>query len=411
MKFNKQILNHELTYIKDLNAEYILGKIIKEIKEINLDKSNIKTLIIIGGYGRKEGGVIFDKKRNGLPHNNLDLLFILKKTASIDNWNKEIQLIAARNNFGIDVSAISENKLVNLEGTILGYDMRHGHQVIFGQRFYPRRSSDSNFRLDGITNRDAISLLVNRGVLMLINKLLLNKIDHGDGGLSLDEKKLIVKHTIKAIIGYGDSYLFFNNKYHWSYAQKQKNMKTLNGKFDEKIKELYNDAIEFRFKPDYEKYINSDLVKWNKDVLTELERIHLKINELQGFTTSKNKPWNIIDNINNHKVSGLRGILKGLLFSVKRISVLSDLTSTKTKLKFITISGKDMMSIIYPNIAYKSNLSAREIRILGNILKTNSDFLKTYLGLWGEFGDTNFINLLKKHNLLSKRSQNNKKEA
>ena len=63
---------------------------------------------------------------------------------------------------------------------------------------------------------------------------------------------------MKAIIGYGDALLFFLGDYDWSYAEKQRRMRARTDVADE-LKTLYDQALEFRFAPDYAPWLAMDL--------------------------------------------------------------------------------------------------------------------------------------------------------
>ena len=188
----------------------------------NFSIEQTQALILIGSYGKREGGVVYEDNMYK-PHNNLDLLYIYNgkiDSTKYQEVTKKLKHIAEEYNIGIDLSAINKQKLLELKGLVISYDMRFGHITVLGDSQFLKQQSEFNvYNIDPI---DIRQLLVNRGTLLLINRLILRK-----EILSEKEKTLIIKHIMKAILGYGDAFLYFNDNYHWSCAQKQLNMSKL----------------------------------------------------------------------------------------------------------------------------------------------------------------------------------------
>lgn len=229
-------------------------------------------LILLGGYGRGEGGVI---TINGVerPHNNLDFLVIANNLSGNrqSQLQRELQLELAplTSKYGVefDIASINESKLRRSRSLVMWYDMRFGHKTIFGNaNLVP---SLKKFRVDRIPAWDMLNLLVNRGTALIINEHILGK-----PTLQERDKKLLIRHSNKAIIGYGDALLYSFGKYHWSYVQKQKEVKSLTIISDE-FKGLYNQAIQFRFNPYYDDISCLDFYSKMKNIYEILIPVHL----------------------------------------------------------------------------------------------------------------------------------------
>lgn len=215
-----------------------------------IDKSLYEAIILIGGYGRGEGGVI---KVDGveLPHNNFDFLVVSKnisddETSFLEQLCKTIFNTHSRK-LGIEVefSVISLSKMKRIDPLVITYDMKYGHKLLAGNNEF--LVNDERFELESIPSWDIRNLMVNRGTLLIINDLILQK-----ENLSKKDEKIIVKHWIKAIIGYGDALLYYLGRYDYSYVEKQKRMQRQLG-VNARFKALYDRAMNFRFQPNYKK--------------------------------------------------------------------------------------------------------------------------------------------------------------
>jgi hypothetical protein len=246
------------------DAASVVGRIV--------DRASYRALIMLGGYGRGEGGV---EKRHGSEHahNNVDLLLILSHRArrhqqQIENTlHNELRALERRHGIGIDFSTVTETTLQTSPCLVMWYDMRFGHKTLLGdQEFVP---SLKRFEAERILPGDARNLLVNRGTLLLINDLLEPLVAEDE-----EARRVVLRHTMKAIIGYGDALLFFLGAYHWSYLEKLRRVRT-DHRVPEAFRSLYVAASEFRFAPDYARWENVDLSTWSDTVRETLADIHL----------------------------------------------------------------------------------------------------------------------------------------
>jgi len=393
--------HHQFTYYGNEDAEKFLNRVLTEVCELfqqYFTEEQTAALILIGGYGRGEGGVLI-KEGTYRPHNNLDLLYIYHKNIDkkiLHQLDESLQKISKKYDIGIDLSAISKKKLNSFKGLVLSYDMRYGHRTLLGDSSFIQDNRD--FSIYNIDPVDIRQLLVNRGTLMLINALLLKK-EH----LTEKEKKLIIKHNNKAIIGYGDALLFFNNQYHWSYAHKLSNMNNL-FEIDQHIKELYSGAITFRFKPDYETYLKKDLIEWHNDLLKTFKNIHLECEKIH--LAQLDLSWaTYIDTAltkGSYPSKNIKQKIKYILEGLKHPIIILYLASPIKILHFLQMGNRGMISLIFPYIAY-ANYPLRYKKLFKLLLKTDasthSELLNAFLIQWSKWGDTNFKNVLKSYNI------------
>ena len=127
------------------------------------------------------------------------------------------------------------------------------------------------YNSQNINLHDIRELMINRGSLLILNeKILQNK------NLDKKMKMVLIKHFVKAIIGYGDALLYLHGKYHWSYKRKKELMWGIKPSFPA-FARIYDYAINFRFNPNYERLINSDLEMFQRFIVRNVEKkIHLE---------------------------------------------------------------------------------------------------------------------------------------
>uniref|UniRef100_UPI0025F4609E hypothetical protein n=1 Tax=Sulfurimonas sp. TaxID=2022749 RepID=UPI0025F4609E len=129
--------NQKLTYYDNKETKELLNIVLENISLVYktiFTQSQTAALILIGGYGRGEGGIV-KKEGKFTPHNNLDLLYIYNgrvDSEKVELANAKLQEISKKYDIGIDVSAINKQKLLRLNGLVIGYDMRHGHKLLLG---------------------------------------------------------------------------------------------------------------------------------------------------------------------------------------------------------------------------------------------------------------------------------------
>ena len=229
-------------------------------------------ILLLGGYGKGEGGVVtVDGEQR--PHNNLDFLVILEharrgqKRQYIRRAHERLRQIKTDADLGVDLTAMTESEFKQLETRLIWHDMVEGHKVIWGRRRIA--TALRCHTLDKVPAWDFRNLLVNRGSLLMINRVLLQQKPHDP-----EVRRAVIKHICKAIIGYGDAYLYFNGRYHWSYLEKRTRMQALD-QAPAELKHLYDEAARFRLQPDYEPYLQRDLMAWNEEVIRKMQPVHL----------------------------------------------------------------------------------------------------------------------------------------
>lgn len=354
----------------------------------------LRAAVLLGGYGRGEGGV---ETRAGeeLPHNNFDFLVVLTGGDAVEGKARAhaaLSPLSERHGIGMDVGAITARALESSPCLVMWFDMRFGHKTVLGDPSYV--PSLRQFSLERIPAWDVRNLLTNRGTLLLINRLLLER-----GDLREEERRTVVKHAMKAIIGFGDAALFFEGLYDWSYVEKQRRMREAT-MLPSELRALYEEATRFRFRPRYDAYLSKDLAAWNRELFRALAPVHLRAESAR--MGERDLTWaNYLDTAFRHELrSGWtepRRVAKKLLAlprskRAKGLSLVGALGQRTSRLR-------EMLPVLFPAVAYEAaspdaKSAARDA--LSARTATAPSLTRAYLAAWGGHGDTNFENMLRK---------------
>ncbi|MEM7247413.1 MAG: hypothetical protein AAF533_18885 [Acidobacteriota bacterium] len=355
-----------------------------------LDPDEHDGVLMIGGYGRGEGGV---ERRDGQehPHNNLDLLVLVEeppgRTEEIrQRATAAVQPVVEEIGIGIDVGAIAVSALRRAPCHVMWHDMRLGHRVVLG----PAKvlGDLEHLTADRLLTSDVLTLLVNRGTLILINDLLLAQGEPDEHG-----RRTVIKHAVKAIIGYGDALLHSLDRYHWSYAEKQRRMAAAT-EIPEDFRATYDEAAEFRFEPSYERFAGRDLAAWMDELRTQVQPLHLRFESWRLGETLES--WE--GYAERAARSALLGEIDGPKALARRVwrftrSDPAPSGSLGFKLGFRAAGERGRLAFLFPAASYAPadapGYLAQAREALGVSGDDPDDLRRSYLARWSSAGDLN----------------------
>ncbi len=354
-----------------------------------ISPEQLRTLALIGGYGRGEGGV----ERSGgreRPHNNLDFLLVLDgkiRPGLKQQLDESLEPLRRQHAVGLDVGIVTAQALRRAPCLVMWYDMRHGHKTALGDvTFLP---SLTHFSQEAIVPGDVRDLLVNRGTLLVINDALLEQ-----GGADEERRRALVRHAVKAIIGYGDTLLFFRGRYHWSYVEKRRRVAELRD-VPAGFRQLYDEASAFRFEPDYDSMAGRDLASWLVEVRRQLADVHLACEAIR--LGAPGLQWSgYFERVLRHAlVEGgprtrvwMRKVRDAVRFRPSRLPGLG----WREQLGLQLGGGRGLLAAMFPCIAYGvggehgQELTRHALGVWGRA----SELRRAYLRYWGAVSDTNF---------------------
>ena len=376
-------------------VEHFISNVVEDVIQLvrkQIPSGQLEALVLIGGYGRGEGGV---ERRAGkeFPHNNLDFLLITRRIRRSarrrlnQTITQQLSSLIGRHGIGIDLSTMSAWHLRHMPCQVMWYDVRHGHKTLLGNHaFLP---SLNHLQVDNINPASMRDLLVNRGTLLLINQSILAKDNPSD-----DDRRTLLKHAIKAVIGYGDAELFFRGQYHWSYQERQRRMASSH-EIPQDLRQLYEQAIQFRFQPDYEICGPYDSVLWTERLQNCLQQTHMRCEAIRLGTPSfrwsdyPKKSSALAFSQSCRTPRACLKLLANVMRNRRRIAKQPGISALQLR----SLEFRDVLSLAFPVLAYE-NINADYHRLVGELFGISSasiaDLRNAYLRRWGHFGDVNF---------------------
>jgi hypothetical protein len=384
---------------------------VNEVCEPILTPECCRAMVLFGGYGRGEGGVeiVEDGGASGTaaqeseqPHNNLDFLIITQPGLRQESGDLKSEVYQAlqplRDKFRIemDLALISASKLCREPSLVMWYDMRFGHKCVLGDRSF--LESLHHFSVENIPAWDVRNLLVNRGTLLLINDYLL-----AETTSAFDPARTVVKHAMKAIIGYGDALLYFLGAYHWSYQEKQRRMRDVT-QIPPRFKALYDEAIEFRFRPRYSAYVHRDLRSWMETLREAFAPIYLQCESARlncGDFDWERYPNAALSGALMEERFSPRAWAKKCYYSLRKRG-RAPKGSLVERLGYQCIGPRGRMALAFPAVAFdiqSPHMRSMAVSALDAKSGGIDDLRRAYLIAWNKFGDTNFGSFLRNCNL------------
>ncbi len=220
--------------------------------------------ILLGGYGRGEGTPFINSDGSQSPFNDYDLVVVVDKLNS--NIRQRFQALGkqltAALGLPIDLYPYLESSLPLREFSLLNYEMKYGHKVVWGESHILAAMPD--YPHNAIPLSEGTRLLLNRGKLLLDIQQRLAK----PNPLSDDERIRFIKFIFKVRLAFGDCALLTVGKYDLVYATKKERIAAIGecpGR--DAVIDGYRTAINLKEWGDY-----SALKPF--DIQTELEATH-----------------------------------------------------------------------------------------------------------------------------------------
>ena len=351
-----------------------------------LSPRDYRALVMMGGYGRGEGGV---DRRSGVerPHNNIDLLLVTSGLGRRDaelkrTLEQAVAPLAAQAGIGIDVGTVSHVRLSWAPCRIIWYDTRFGHKTLAGDPNYFKRLA--RFSADRILASDARDLLVNRGTLLLLNEVILEQ-----GAPGTAHGHALVRHAVKAIIGYGDALLYFLGAYHWSYVVKRDRLLS-HPAVPASFKRRYVEASDYRLEPSAHRFADVTDPGWLAELRADLSAVHLLCEAARldraGLDWSQ-YPAAALSRLTRDALRSPIDLARMARRAVRRLP-----RGIGGPLALRLASARDRMSLAFPAVAYQLNAPPvvdTAKAALGVSADDHVTLRRAFLAEWGHSGDVN----------------------
>ncbi len=230
---------------------------LKRIKNRLLDEfDGIRTMVLIGGFGRGEGKVIFENSKPQ-PFNDYDIVLFVEHSINRKKLKEISRHLAEKLNLiVVDFIVYLYSKLNNLSYAMLNYDMKYGGYVFYG--------SPSDLSL--IAEMDPRDMPLIEGEILLFNRLMNLLYTHPARFYGRDpntkEKLSIFYQCGKALIDCYTVRLIIDKQYHYSFLERGKRISKLYAR-DGDVISLVKQSIDFKLNTKTDMRINA-IEFWHK---------------------------------------------------------------------------------------------------------------------------------------------------
>jgi hypothetical protein len=238
---------------KELEAR--LAKICSEIRDGVrgiVVESKLEGILLGGGYGRGEGGVM----RNGtkdLPYNDLEFYVFVSGNRFLNRLRYEPALhhladaITPRAGLEVEFNVISIEYLRHSPRSMFYYDLVMGHQLLWGDE-HLLDGCEHHRQAARLPTSEATRLMMNRctGLLFAREKLARDK-------FSPEDADFVGRNLAKAQLACGDAILTALGEYHWSCRERHERLKSLAAEEDspwlDEVRQHHAEGLEFKLHP------------------------------------------------------------------------------------------------------------------------------------------------------------------
>ncbi len=205
-------------------------------------------LVLGGGYGRGEGGVVVrDGKEH--PYNDLDLLLVVRRHGvPIDAAHPVTERYAKELGIEVDLSRpVTVADIEQWPPWLMWHEFVQGHTVLYGQQNILTGHAPKRV-LDPPPGVEALRLLLNRGAGLLWARRVVAGID------PLSDPDFVRRNAYKCAMALGDALTVIHERHVTAYEGRELRIAALVTElglaFPFDLPALYAEALRFRFRPD-----------------------------------------------------------------------------------------------------------------------------------------------------------------
>ncbi|MGB0712416.1 MAG: hypothetical protein ACPGUC_02540 [Gammaproteobacteria bacterium] len=294
-----------------------------------MDGHGFRALVLMGGYGRGEGGFT---RVDGepAPYNDYDYFVVTRGLSKADQQtlHDPITRLAheLEHQVGVDVdfAFLREEALPQAEFSLMNAEMLWGHRVVAGDEGVLKAMPPMPFSKLGL--HEFTRLMLNRGSLLLMNAMELDKAG-GQAGISDPvERERFVKYLFKAVLACADALLAAEGRYHPSYVKKQERLGESDWDALDTLKAQYALALEAKFHPDYSEHVKEDLDAWQETVRDLwLAALHALESRRLGYPAPGWRDYASASVPKGQGRAGAKGVLRNVLVNLRDFGVLEPL--------------------------------------------------------------------------------------
>ncbi|MCC5788142.1 MAG: hypothetical protein JJT75_00785 [Opitutales bacterium] len=217
-----------------------------------LPAGKLEAVVLGGGYGRGEGGVLREKDGDR-PYNDMEFYVYLRGNSHLNEFRYRAKLGALEHEVSAKAGIEVEFKLQSLKQTqkdrvsMFSYDLAMGHRIVLGSKtLFEHCGHHRNARK--IPSPELTRLLMNRCSGLLFAKQRLEDTD-----FSPDDADFVARNLAKLRLAIGDVVLGFYGQYHWSCRERSRRLKKIRrntcGPWLDAVRHEHQKGMEFKLHP------------------------------------------------------------------------------------------------------------------------------------------------------------------
>lgn len=258
----------------------------------SVECENLEFLVLGGGYGRGEGGVLVDSNGSVRPYNDLDFFVISKdsdpeKNAALDRFFEALAAkLSPKLEVDVDFSkarssdyVASHLNVLMWREMVLGATLTVGDSAMFEKKFGLSKDAKTEAKKVKVPPAEFAKMIFNRfaGLLFARRRLFEKK------ELSLQDKDFICRNINKAVLAVGDAYLASLGIYELHSFDRLSRLNELDKRPDvENLAAMYARAFEFKKYPK----LNKSREEIEADFSEALNLAERALRRLESFLSS-----------------------------------------------------------------------------------------------------------------------------
>ena len=206
------------------HLERTCARIVSGIRGL-IPPGKLEAVVLGGGYGRGEGGVLRDG-RGDRPYNDLEFYVAVKGSRHVNEIRYQRRLDVIGEILTHLADAEVEFKITSLAQmaarpvTMFSYDLAAGHRLIWGGASTDLQAVwDHHGRPENIPQEEATRLLMNR-----CSGLLFARVQLGQEPFTPSAADFVRRNIAKAQLACGDALLTAHGRYHWSCTERHRRL-------------------------------------------------------------------------------------------------------------------------------------------------------------------------------------------
>jgi hypothetical protein len=302
--------------------------------------NKLEALVLAGGYGRGEGGVL--KTEGGdLPYNDLEFYVFVKGSRLLAErrFGPGLHELGARLSpaaeLHVEFKIDSLEKLRRSPITMFSYDLVSQHRVLYGENVFC--GCNNHLQAETIPAAEATRLLFNRCTGLLLAQEMLNQAEFG-----AEQADFVGRNLAKCRLALGDAVLTLSGLYHWSVVQRKTNLQQSSvgdrPAWFETVRKQHALGAEFKLHP---KRANKPAAAWKSEhaeivslaleiwLWVESQRLKRRFVSAQDYATDGGRKWGAGSSVRNYLLNlrtfGLKAGLDSLAWRYPRERLLNAL--------------------------------------------------------------------------------------